>query len=123
MDYYLLLEVAVDLGYALAMAGAETYRVEDTVHRILSAYGLESEIFAIPNCLIVSIETPAGKPMTRMRRMGQHGNDLDAVLGGVNLLAMGSNGQRVIANFLTALEPILAQGVRQCAAAEAKTLQ
>ena len=79
MDYYLLLEVAVDLGYELAMAGAETYRVEDTIHRILLAYGLESEIFAIPNCLIVSIETPAGKPMTRMRRMGQHGNDLDAV--------------------------------------------
>ncbi len=79
MDYYLLLEVAVDLGYELAMAGAETYRVEDTIHRILLAYDQESEIFAIPNCIIVSIETPTGKPMTRMRRVGQHGNDLDAV--------------------------------------------
>ena len=79
MDYYLLLDMAVNLGYELAMAGAETYRVEETVHRVLLTYGLEAEIFAIPNCIIVSIETPAGKPMTRMRRVGQHGNDLDAV--------------------------------------------
>ena len=79
MDYYLLLDMAVELGYQLAMAGAETYRVEESIHRVLLAYGLDSEIFAIPNCIIVSIETPAGKPMTRMRRVGQHGNDLSAV--------------------------------------------
>ena len=79
MDYYLLLEMAVNLGYELAMAGAETYRVEESIRRVLLTYGLESEVFAIPNCIIVSIETPEGKPMTRMRRVGQHGNDLDAV--------------------------------------------
>lgn len=79
MDYYLLLDMAVSLGYELAMAGAETYRVEESIHRVLLAYGLESEIFSIPNCLIVSIETHTGKPMTRMRRLGQHGNNLDAV--------------------------------------------
>ena len=79
MDYCLLLEMAVNLGYELAMAGAETYRVEESVRRVLLTYDLESEVFAIPNCIIVSIETPEGKPMTRMRRVGQHGNDLDAV--------------------------------------------
>lgn len=79
MDYYLLLEMAVDLGYELAMAGAETYRVEESIRRVLLTYDLESEVFSIPNCIIVSIETPEGKPMTRMRRVGQHGNDLDAV--------------------------------------------
>ena len=79
MDYYLLLDMAVNLGYELAMAGAETYRVEESIRRVLQTYGLESEVFAIPNCIIVSIETPEGKPMTRMRRVGQHGNDLDAV--------------------------------------------
>ena len=79
MDYYLLLEMAVDLGYELAMAGAETYRVEESIRRVLLAYDLESEVFSIPNCIIVSIEGPNGKPMTRMRRVGQHGNDLDAL--------------------------------------------
>ncbi len=79
MDYSTLLETAVDLGYELAMCGAETYRVEESVSRVLLAYGIESEVFAIPNNLMVSIETPEGEPMTRMRRIGHHGNDLDAV--------------------------------------------
>ena len=79
MDYNILLEMTADLGYRLAMNGAETFRIEESVRRILSAYGIESEVFAIPNCLTVSIETHDGKPMTRMRRIGFHGNDLDAV--------------------------------------------
>jgi uncharacterized membrane protein YjjP (DUF1212 family) len=79
MDYNTLLELAVELGYSLAIAGAETFRVEESVTRVLDAYGIQAECFAIPNNLIVSIETPEGKPMTRMRRIGQHGNDLDAV--------------------------------------------
>lgn len=79
MDYDILLELTTDLGYRLAMNGAETFRVEESVRRILSAYGIESEVFAIPNCLTVSIETHDGKPMTRMRRIGFHGNDLDTV--------------------------------------------
>lgn len=79
MDYNLLLELAVELGYQLSMSGAETYRIEDSVSRVLQAYGLESEVYSVPNCLIVSIETPDGKPMTRMRRVGYHGNNLDAV--------------------------------------------
>lgn len=79
MDYNSLLELATDLGYRLAMNGAETFRIEDSIRRILSAYGIESEVFAITNCLTVSIETPDGKPMTRMRRIGSHGNDLDTV--------------------------------------------
>ena len=79
MDYNTLLELAVDLGYRLAMSGAETFRIEESIRRVLSAYGIESEVFAIPNCLTVSIETHEGKPMTRMRRIGFHGNDLDTV--------------------------------------------
>jgi uncharacterized membrane protein YjjP (DUF1212 family) len=79
MDYYALLDLVVDLGHELAMAGAETYRIEESANRILLTYGLQAEVFAIPNCLIVSIETPEGKLMTRMRRIGAHGNDLDTV--------------------------------------------
>lgn len=79
MDYYLLLDMVAELGYRLAMCGAETFRVEESVNRVMAAYGIQAETFAIPNCLHVSIETDKGKPMTRMRRIGQHGNDLDAV--------------------------------------------
>ena len=79
MDYNTLLDAAADIGYRLAMCGAETYRVEESVSRILAAYGIESETFAIPNCIIVGITTADGKSMTRIRRISFHGNDLDGV--------------------------------------------
>ena len=79
MNERLLLEAATTLGYRLAMSGAETFRVEESILRVLKTYGYEAEAFAIPNCLIVSIITASDQPMTRMRRIGPHGNDLDAV--------------------------------------------
>lgn len=50
------------------------------------------------------------------------GNDLEAVFSGVSLLAVGANGERLITNFLGAMEPILSEGARACAAAEAAKL-
>ena len=85
MNERLLLEAATTLGYRLAMSGAETFRVEETIIRVLRTYGYQAEAFAIPNCLIVSIITETDKPMTRMRRIGPHGNNLDAVEQYANL--------------------------------------
>ena len=79
MQYSVLLDLATDVGYELAMCGAETFRVEESISRILAAYGIDSEVFAIPNYLIVSTLDPDGSPVTRMRRIGPHGNDLDGV--------------------------------------------
>ena len=85
MNERLLLEAVTTLGYRLAMSGAETFRVEESIIRVLKTYGYQAEAFAIPNCLIVSIITENGNPMTRMRRIGPHGNDLDAVEKYANL--------------------------------------
>lgn len=79
MDYSAILDLAVEIGYKLAMSGAETFRIEESISRILQAYGISSEVFAIPNCLHVSIETADGNSITKMRRIGLHGNDLDTV--------------------------------------------
>ncbi len=79
MEHETLLDMATDLGYELAMSGAETFRVEESIHRVLAAYGMEAEVFAIPNLLIVSLHREDGHTITRMRRIGSHGNDLDAV--------------------------------------------
>ena len=79
MDYDTLLDLATNVGYELAMAGAETFRVEESIVRIMAAYGVEAEVFAIPNYLVVSITDEAGHPITKMRRIGTHGNNLDAV--------------------------------------------
>ena len=79
MNYNALLDMATNLGYELAMAGAETFRVEESIQRVMAAYGINAEVFAIPNYLMVSILDEDGNPITKMRRIGQHGNDLDAV--------------------------------------------
>lgn len=79
MDHDKLLDFVTDLGYELSMAGAEIFRVEDSITRILKAYGLEPEVYAIPNCIIVGVTLPDGESLTEMRRIGFHGNDLHAV--------------------------------------------
>lgn len=79
MDYDILLDLVTEIGYNLAMCGAETFRVEESINRILAAYGIESEVFAITNCMTVTIRTPDRKSTTRIKRIGFHGNDLDSV--------------------------------------------
>lgn len=46
------------------------------------------------------------------------GNDFDAILGGVNLLAVAGNGERVVTNLFAALEPVLLEGAKKCASAK-----
>ena len=43
------------------------------------------------------------------------GNDVDGALGGVNLFAVGFNGQTVLQNLLEALTPVLREGAEKCA--------
>lgn len=77
MEYDDLLNMGTELGYQLMFSGAEIYRVEESVYRLLTAYGLQPQVFAIPNCLIVSLNTPQGHPITRMRRIPSHGTDIE----------------------------------------------
>lgn len=50
------------------------------------------------------------------------GNDMDAIFQGVSLLAVGANGERVLVNFLGALEPVLRRGALAAAQASAEAL-
>lgn len=79
MNYNLLMDLAIDLGYELAMSGAETFRVEESMTRLLAAYNVDSDVFAIPNYIMITIRRKDGTPMTRMRRIGYHGNNMDSV--------------------------------------------
>ena len=49
MDYYLLTDLAARVGYHLALSGAETFRVEETIRRIIGAYGIESRRVSSPS--------------------------------------------------------------------------
>ena len=79
MDYDLLLTNGMEIGYNLMISGAEIYRVEESIQRVLQAYGIENgQVFAIPNCIITSIVTPWGEPISQVRRIKGEGSvDLD----------------------------------------------
>lgn len=47
-----------------------------------------------------------------------HGNDFHAILDGVNLMAVGNNGHRIIDNLLDVLTPIMEQGAKDFANGE-----
>jgi len=79
MDYRKLMELVSEVGMRLARSGAETYRVEESVVRILAAYGLEARVYSVPNSLIITILLPDGLPITQLCRIEHHGNDLDGV--------------------------------------------
>lgn len=50
-----------------------------------------------------------------------HGNDFDKLLEGVNLMAVATNGERVIVNLLNALQPIMEAGANTYVNAEVNT--
>ena len=77
MDYDALLNMGTELGYQLMYSGAEIYRVEESVRYLLGAYGVDTgEVFAIPNCLIVSLRASGQRPLTVVRRIPGHGTDI-----------------------------------------------
>lgn len=79
MQYSVLMELVSRIGCGLAMAGAETYRIEESVNRILGAYGIKSQVYSVPNSLLISILEDDGTPITRLSRINHHSTDLDAV--------------------------------------------
>ena len=79
MNYDVLLTTGMEIGYQLMISGAEIYRVEEAIQRILTAYGIQDgQVFAIPSCIIASMVTPEGEPLTQVRRVrAEAGVDLD----------------------------------------------
>lgn len=79
MEYDTLLSGCCEVGRQLLRHGAEIRRAEDTVLRLLAAYGLEGEVFAIPNCIWASAAGPDGKLHAVMRRVPAPAVDIEAI--------------------------------------------
>lgn len=92
MDYHQLLDGICEMGCRLLGCGAEIPRVEDTVRRLAAAYETYAEVFAIPNCLIVSITDSEGKTLTKMRQASINGTDIET------LEALNALSRRLCAN-------------------------
>ena len=73
------LDLAVSLGYRLLYAGAEISRVEEAVTRLMQAYHVPGDVFAIPSSLIVTVCPDDGEPVTWLRRIAPHGTDVDGI--------------------------------------------
>lgn len=80
MDYKLLLDTAVMTGELMLESGAETYRVEDTMHRMLSLSKLQTaEVFVTMTGFVATLDDPAIHSMTVVRRIRSRGTDLNRI--------------------------------------------
>ena len=78
--YEMLLEFTVALAHRLQACGAETYRVEETIKRIIEAYGVKKvDAFVIPSCIMASLEPEDGPVLTKLRRIDGGGTMLDGI--------------------------------------------
>lgn len=77
----LALKMAVTLGVSLMENGAEVYRVEESIIRVLKSYGIKrTDVYAIPNILMVTIETDEEISFTKMRRIFHRNPNFEKVI-------------------------------------------
>lgn len=81
-----IFSLILDLGALMLKSGAEVYRVEDTVSRLIAAYGGKtSQVFAVPTHLVATAEFEDGE-VSASRRVLSPGMNLE-VVDKVNTLA------------------------------------
>ncbi|MBS6195398.1 MAG: threonine/serine exporter family protein [Clostridiales bacterium] len=87
MDYKLLLDTAVFAGEILMKSGAETYRVEDTMYRILKKSNLKKvEVLVMMTGFVATLDDPSMDSLTVMKRITSRGTNLE-MIDRVNLIS------------------------------------
>ena len=72
-----LLNFVCELGIRLIRNGADMYRVEESIERVIHAYGYDlAEVFAIPSLIIINIQSE-NKNYTKSIRVRASANNLD----------------------------------------------
>lgn len=81
MNYQALFKTAMLAGEIMAQSGAETYRVEDTMIRILKAYDLSSvEVYATTTGIVATLSVPSmEEPITGVKRIANRTNNLSRI--------------------------------------------
>lgn len=81
-----ILDVCSGIGRLMLENGAETYRVEDTVHRVAVNYGMQGvSVFSVPTALIITFQDQTGEEYTRLHRVTEQNNNLGIVSDANNL--------------------------------------
>lgn len=95
MDYKLLLDTAVFAGEVLMKSGAETYRVEDTMYRILKKSNLKTvEVLVLMTGFVATLDDPAIDSLTVVRRITSRGTNLDKI-DRVNVISRAFCGDQI----------------------------
>lgn len=86
MDYKRLVDVAIGIGEVMLKHGAETYRVEDTMHRILNCAKLEyQETYVTYTGIIVTLADPRIETITKVKRIENRGANYNKIYLANNL--------------------------------------
>ncbi len=105
---HMLLDLCLRFGSLLLEVGAETSRIEDSITRILHAYGTkEPSAFAIPTLVLITFKDQSGTIYTSSRRISVRGNNFHK-LSMLNQLSrdLCAGEQRPLEYFRTELERI-----------------
>ena len=95
MDYKFLLDTAVFAGEVLMKSGAETYRVEDTMYRILKKSNLKTvEVLVMMTGFVATLDDPAIDSLTVVRRITNRGTNLDKI-DRVNMISRAFCGDQI----------------------------
>lgn len=94
-----------------AEAGKRLTAVEEKLIAKAEKHGSE-----VPGEVILSLMAEADKEVkeTLAWIFGAH-NDFNAIFCGTNVMGVGSNGERVITNFIHAIRPVVEAGAKKCA--------
>ncbi len=77
MDYQLLMDTAVLAGEIMLVAGAETYRVEDTIYRMLKTSGFERcDVFVVATGIMATLADWRVDTISITRRVGEKNTNL-----------------------------------------------
>lgn len=80
MDHKLLIDTAVLAGEIMLRSGAETYRVEDTINRILQTSKLKkTEAFAMTTGLIATLDDKSINSLTIIKRIYERETNLNKI--------------------------------------------
>lgn len=80
MQNELVIKLAALAGQIMLEAGGETYRVEDTINRILTSYGISNaQSFVMPTGIVISGEHLDGSTISLVRRISAINVDLEKI--------------------------------------------
>ncbi|MFB0959413.1 threonine/serine exporter family protein [Clostridiaceae bacterium HFYG-1003] len=103
-----IIEYAADAGQIILEAGSETYRVEDTINRILTAFGIEQpQSFVTPTGIVISGKRSDGSSISVVRRITAINVDLEKISMVNDLSRLIQEQQMTPASFKDGLNAIM----------------